>query len=122
MTGVLKPCLSCGEPSEGTRCPDCAAETRRAEPPSKRSKSARARGYDHRWTLVSARARRVQPWCTDCGSTHRLTADHTPTAWARYEAGLPIRVRDVDVVCLACNGARGSSRPGSARWRETFGD
>lgn len=100
---MIKPCLDCGEPTEQTRCADCRL------PDSK--PSAAARGYDYRWSKLSARARKLQPFCSDCYSTEDLTTDHSPTAWARKAAGKPIRLRDVDVVCRSCNGKRGRARP-----------
>lgn len=108
----MKPCIGCGEPVAASRCDECQREIERTYPSTRPSTSATERGYDWRWTQLSRRARRTQPWCTDCGTEDSLTADHSPEAWRRYEAGLPIRLRDVDVVCHPCNVARGSSRPG----------
>lgn len=104
---MLRPCLRCGEPASGTYCPAC-------RPPESKP-SARARGYDANWDKLSARARRLQPFCTDCGSTRDLQLDHTPDAWARKAAGKSIRLRDVAVCCADCNRARGAARGGSAR-------
>ena len=114
----LKPCLSCGEPGENARCTDCATTNKRQYGHSKKTNAA-DRGYDRRWRLLSERARRIQDWCTDCGSPDRLTADHSPKAWERYYAGKPIRLQDIDVVCQACNNDRGSSRPGGERATES---
>lgn len=73
---------------------------------------AAARGYDAAWRRLSERARKLQPFCTDCGTTEDLTADHTPEAWERKRAGKPIRLRDVDVVCRSCNSKRGEAKAG----------
>lgn len=97
-------CVVCGEVSEGTRCP---AHTRRTI-----KRSARDRGYTAAWDELSRRARRLQPFCSDCGTGDDLTADHSPEAWQRQAAGLPIRLTDVDVVCRPCNARRGPARPG----------
>lgn len=107
-----RPCTGCGEAHDnrGPRCEDCA--------PSKtelRKTSPRERGYDAAWDRLSVAARKRQPFCTDCGSEERLTADHKPQAWARKEKGLPLRIEDVEVVCNDCNVRRGSSRPGGPR-------
>lgn len=107
---LLKPCLDCGEPSEGRRCEACAPSAS-----SLRKTSPRERGYDAGWDRLSRTARRLQPWCSDCGTDEHLTADHLPRAWERKAAGLPLRLEDVEVVCNDCNVARGSSRPGSQR-------
>lgn len=104
---TAKPCLDCGELSPESRCSDCTAP--------REDLSSRERGYDSAWDRLSRRARALQPWCQDCGSTDDLTADHTPEGWRRKARGLALRLVDVEVVCQSCNKKRGSSRPGSAR-------
>jgi 5-methylcytosine-specific restriction endonuclease McrA len=102
---TLRPCLDCGEPAAGPRCPEHTVDRK---PP------AAERGYDGAWTRLSKRARRLQPFCTDCGSTEDLQADHTPEAWARKAAGKAIRLQDIRVVCGPCNRAAGAARGPSA--------
>lgn len=102
----MKPCIVCGEPSTTTRC---AEHTTRPVPIVERA-SARARGYTSTWDKLSKRARRLQPFCSDCGTTDNLSTDHSPEAWRRHDAGLPIRLQDVDVVCIPCNNRRGPAR------------
>lgn len=68
------------------------------------------RGYDYAWSKLSAKARALQPFCSDCGRTDHLTADHTTTAWKRKEKGLRVRLKDIDVVCKWCNADRGAAR------------
>ena len=87
---TLRPRLTCGEPADAPRCPEHTIDTK---PP------AADRGYDSAWTKLSKRARRLQPFCTDCGSTERLEADHTPEAWTRKAAGKAIRLSDIRVLC-----------------------
>jgi 5-methylcytosine-specific restriction protein A len=101
---TLRPCIECGEPTDGAHC-------RQHARPSSPKASATQRGYDAAWTRLSARARRLQPFCSDCGATDDLQCDHAPEAWARKAAGKAIRLRDVDVVCGRCNRARGAARP-----------
>lgn len=112
-----RPCLTCGELSEQSRCDLCAptftAASRRTY--EQRRLSPRKRGYDAAWTRLSARARALQPWCSRCGTSEDLTTDHTPQAWARKAEGLPIRLEDVDVLCRSHNASLGSSRPGTER-------
>lgn len=103
---MLKPCIACGEPTDQSRCPD----HRLAEP-----RTQEERGYGWRWDELSRRARRLQNFCTDCGATEGLQADHSPEAWRRRYAGKPIRLKDIDVVCGPCNVKRGEARPGSRR-------
>jgi len=93
---MLKPCATCGEPSSSSYCDQHRPRRDRREFGT--SKSAHARGYTSRWRRLSAEARRLQPWCSDCGATEDLTADHL-----RFPA---YSLRDVDVVCRSCNGKR----------------
>jgi hypothetical protein len=57
----------------------------------------------------------MQSYCSDCGTTEGLQADHLPEAWRAKAEGKPITLRMVDVVCGPCNVARGSARAGSVR-------
>lgn len=98
---TLSPCLSCGEPATGSRCPEHTLDAKG---------SATARGYDAAWHRLSKRARRLQPFCLDCGSTEDLQADHTPEAWQRKASGKAIKLSMIDVVCGPCNRARGAAR------------
>lgn len=107
-------CMTCGQviPAGTTRCTNCDREhdrrrLRKRQPPKTTST---ARGYDAAWKRLSARARKLQPFCSDCGSTHDLQADHTPEAWDRKERGLAVRLKDIDVVCAPCNRKRGAAR------------
>jgi 5-methylcytosine-specific restriction protein A len=101
---TLKPCIVCGEPSAASRCPEHTA---------KPAASPTERGYDWQWTKLSRRARKLQPWCSGCGATEDLQADHSPEAWARKAAGLSVRLRDVQVLCGGCNRAAGAARGSS---------
>lgn len=103
---MLTSCLTCGELSDKAYCQD----HRPASAP--KTLSATERGYDHKWRKLSKRARRIQPFCTDCGSTENLTLDHSPRAWERYYTGKNIRLIDTAVLCMDCNIARGQARPG----------
>lgn len=103
----LSVCLGCGEPTEGTRCGPCAYDHEQdTERPTREQ-----RGYDKAWRRLSERARKLQPFCLDCGATTDLTTDHSPEAWRRRARGLSVRLVDVDVVCQACNNRRGRARP-----------
>jgi 5-methylcytosine-specific restriction protein A len=104
---MMKPCLSCGTPTSTTRCPACRLPDERP--------SATERGYDAAWFRLSKRARKLQPFCSDCFTTEDLTTDHTPQAWRRKAEGKPIRLRDVAVVCRSCNTRRGAARGDRAR-------
>lgn len=109
---TLSPCLDCGEPVVASRCNDCTRVEERAQPD--RKSSATSRGYDWTWTKLSRRARRLQPFCSDCGATKDLQTDHSEEAWRRKAVGLPVRLADVEVVCGPCNRTRGAQRPNQA--------
>lgn len=98
---TLTACIVCGDVTARTRCPLHDRDRGKA--------SAGRRGYDYRWQRLSERARRLQPWCSDCGTSDDLTADHLH--W-------PARgLEDVEVVCRSCNSKRGASRGPLARPR-----
>lgn len=112
---MMSCCATCGEPCDGTYCTD-----HRPHRPDHR------RGRPHRrtdlgttaWMSLSRRARAAQPFCTCCGSTDQLAADHSPRAWARTKTGHAIRLADITVLCQHCNLAAGSSQPGSSRYNQ----
>lgn len=103
---LLKPCVDCGELSQSRRCPEHTP----SPPDHHAGRSSAARGYDYRWQKLSERARKLQPFCLDCGTTEDLTTDHTPEAWKRKAAGKVVRLQDVAVVCRSCNSKRGAAR------------
>ncbi|WP_369022552.1 hypothetical protein [Micrococcus luteus] len=117
MSDLLRPCITCGELSLQARC---------GEHQLQRTPKAGANelGYDYAWQKLSARARRLQPFCEDCGSPEDLTADHSVEAWKRKAAGKVIRLRDISVVCRRCNSERGAARgeKASDQWRKTWGE
>lgn len=108
-------CPDCGavftRDDSKAKCTSCQPVRSTTSPQRERRRgSARARGYDAAWDRLSKRARRLSPLCEDCGTHDDLTTDHSPQAWERRAAGLPIRLRDVSVVCRRCNGERGPAR------------
>ena len=121
-------CSECGavyvRETSGSRCDQCRPtreRTARRIASESRRGTRRSRGYDAAWDRLSARARREQPFCSDCGREDDLTTDHSPEAWERRARGLPVRLRDVDVVCSACNAERGPARGPEAVDRPTMG-
>lgn len=100
---TLKPCLDCGEPSPATRCTDCKA-------PDRHQLTSTARGYDYAWSKLSLRARKMQPFCSDCLTRDDLTVDHSAEAWAAKAAGRSITLAMIEVVCRPCNSRRGAIR------------
>lgn len=99
-------CLVCGRVTDATRCAQHQIKDTRPTPTQ--------RGYDYAWRKLSRLARQLQPWCTDCGATTDLTADHL-----RWPA---LNLADVDVVCRACNSRRGARRTTGGIPRESGTD
>lgn len=112
MTRLASVCPECGAVFERDResayCDECRPPDTR-DLPNRRGTTAE-QGYGARWQRLSKRARRLQPFCSDCGSPDDLTGDHTQEAWRRYYAGKSIRLQDIDVVCRTCNSERGEAR------------
>lgn len=106
-------CPGCGEVVDrqlesGTWCETCKPKDDGMK--DIRRGNRHQRGYDNTWQRLSKRARKLQPFCEDCGSTDDLTGDHTEEAWRRREAGKVIRLQDIAVVCRRCNSERGAAR------------
>ncbi len=108
---LLRPCVDCGEPARCARCPSCRAERVRAVRTAMGPQaSSHAKGYDQAWRALSARARRLQPWCSSCAATTDLTVDHSPEAWQAVAAGRAIPLDLVTVLCRSCNARKGAAR------------
>lgn len=90
---VLKPCLACGEPVDGTRCDQCSR--------AKERERVRRNQRSYRWRILSQRIRRRSPFCERCGSTVALTVDHVvPVSMggAEYDEA------NLRVLCKPCHG------------------
>ncbi|WP_084223689.1 HNH endonuclease [Mycolicibacterium holsaticum] len=98
---TLKPCLVCGEPSSKPRCDEHRPkDTRQRRGPGQAA-------YDPVWRRLSLRARRLQPWCLDCGATEDLTSDHIIPKSLAPEL---VHAREnIAVRCCACNSRRGTT-------------
>lgn len=83
----------CGEPSTDSRCEQHPY-------PELTKPSREKRGYNDAWRKLSKRARELQPWCSDCGTTEDLTADHLQ--WPATT------LKHVDVLCRSCNARKGA--------------
>jgi 5-methylcytosine-specific restriction protein A len=95
-----QPCLDCGAPATGPRCP---VHTRRRD--ANRGTTTQ-RGYGSSWQRVAKAAIARQPWCSDCGATEDLTADHVVM---RVEGGSGDPA-NVEVCCRPCNTRRSNRR------------
>ena len=94
---TLRPCLTCGTPATGPRCPDHTVD----------------RARDHiasfnlgRWKALSKRLRRLSPFCEQCAATVNLTVDHVLPVSQFPE--LTYAVENCRVLCKVCNGKRGN--------------
>lgn len=111
-----RPCIDCGEPTTATRCEPCGDEHERkraARNNAGRGATTSELGYDKEWKKLSARARRMTPWCADdhlgpCKGL--LAADHLPGAWEKAARGKRLTLLDVEVVCARHNALRGARR------------
>ncbi len=103
----LKPCIVCGEPTAESRCEEHTL------PGGPNVAAPRDLGYDTAWDKLSRRARKIQPWCSECFTNDDLTGDHSAKAWKRKAEGKSIRLRDVDVLCRSCNTLKGKARGGT---------
>lgn len=97
---MLKPCLDCGEPSEGTRCD----EHRRAQVRD-RSRARTRRTDTARWKRLSRRLRKLSPFCEFCGATDTLSVDHIIPVSQRPD--LEYVIDNCRILCRSCNSARG---------------
>ena len=129
VTTLSSVCSECGavyvRERSGSKCLECRPPRERTVAlilSEQRRGTARERGYDAAWERLSRRARRLQPFCSDCGREDGLTTDHSPRAWERRAAGLRVRLEDVDVVCRWCNSERGPARGAEAVERPTMAD
>lgn len=96
----LRPCIQCGEPTDGPRCPEHTTDTR-----IRKEKGQAA--YDPVWRKLSLKARKMQPWCQDCNGTDDLTCDHIIPKTVAPE--LVHTIENLAVRCRSCNSRRGAT-------------
>lgn len=100
----MKPCIVCGEPSSGPRCPEHPREPR-----SGKAKTTTAiTGNPTAWKKLSRRLRRMQPWCSvpGCANTE-LTVDHIVPL---VNGGAPFDLANLQVLCRSHNAAKGRGK------------
>jgi 5-methylcytosine-specific restriction endonuclease McrA len=111
---ALKVCAGCfgnfaPQDLKDGRCLPC----RRAKERARGTRTVR--GYDNTWLKLSANAIRQHPYCSRCGSTEDLTADHIVP---RAKGGRNV-FSNVQVLCRACNSAKRDRDGGTGPPRET---
>ena len=90
---ITKPCLACGEPTEGSRCPDC-------RPPGAADRTHPAL-KTARWQRISRRLRKASPFCQACGATTNLHVDHIIPLGE--DDSLAYELLNLRVLCRDCN-------------------
>ena len=101
---MRSPCTACGEPHDGPgRCPDCRREADTAR--DRTRDPSRSHQGTARWTKLSARLRRIAPFCETCGSTKLLEVDHILPVVEFPE--LVYIIENLRVLCRRCNRSRG---------------
>lgn len=99
-----RPCTVCGGPHDGPgRCPDCARAADNAR--DRVRDRSNAHWNTTRWKKLSARARKLSPFCEICGSRHRLETDHILPIVEFPE--LTYVIENCRVLCRTHNRARG---------------
>lgn len=100
MALLPRPCAQCGTVVRNSHlCINCKRK-REAQRPARQ-----IRGYDSQWQQLSRYARAAQPWCSRCGSSKDLTADHiVPLA-----SGGSSTLSNIQVLCRKCNSSKGKS-------------
>jgi 5-methylcytosine-specific restriction endonuclease McrA len=94
---ALVHCLDCGQLSERSRCQRCARARRG---------TTSARGYGAAHQRRARQTIAAQPFCSICGATTDLTADHiVPLARGGHPHG------ELRVLCRRCNSSRGAQAP-----------
>ncbi|WP_099022637.1 HNH endonuclease [Mycolicibacterium palauense] len=99
---TARPCATCGEViATGTYCDEHTPKDCRVR------RGPGQAAHDQVWRALSIRARRAQPWCSDCGATEDLTADHVIPKSAAPE--LVHAPENLAVRCRSCNARRGQT-------------
>lgn len=81
----MKTCIDCGTViGSGPRCDPCRREQERHDRRGRvERKRPRKIGYDAAWDRLSREARRMQPFCSDCGSRDEdLSGESVPPSCA----------------------------------------
>jgi 5-methylcytosine-specific restriction endonuclease McrA len=92
-----RPCSGCGVLVRDSRCSACARLQQARNPRRRHNK------YDYEWQKMSRLARSLQPWCSKCGATKDLTADHILSI---AQGGLNT-LDNISVLCRKCNSSKG---------------
>lgn len=105
----LRPCLDCGRPSSGSRCPTHQAKRERERPQRPTNLTRDHAEQERRAAAVAAHRATHGEWCPGWGdrpahdvtAPNILTADHDIAVAAGGDPHGPLTVR-----CRVCNGAK----------------
>lgn len=104
---VAQPCLTCRKPTtNGARCGICEPEYRRAREAKRNRPTAKQRGYDATYRANRRATIAAQPWCDECGSPFKLTADHI----VQPRHGGDSSRENLRTLCSTCNSRRGGQQ------------
>jgi len=98
MKRFNSPCLYCGVVSRGSTCRQCTAVIQSHDI----NRQIRNKQYDYKWQKLSRYARTIQPYCSRCGSSRDLTADHILSL---ADGGQNI-LENIMVLCRSCNSSK----------------
>lgn len=97
---MMRPCLDCGEPTDGPRCPEHTTTDTRVRD------KAHVHTNTARWKALSKRLRKLSPFCELCGAIEQLSVDHILPVSEAPE--LAYAEENCRIACLTCNGRRGN--------------
>ena len=98
MKRFNSPCLYCGVVSRGSTCRQCTAVIQSRDI----NRKIRNKQYDYKWQKLSRYARTIQPYCSRCGSSRDLTADHILSL---ADGGQNI-LENIMILCRSCNSSK----------------
>jgi 5-methylcytosine-specific restriction enzyme A len=103
----LRRCLDCPKLTLESRCPEHKRAHQRARDFARRGDPMRQLRRSAAWAKLSREAREAQPWCTRCGTTQDLTADHVVSP---LRGGAPLDPANVQVLCRPCQNKKGDQQ------------
>lgn len=98
---IARPCIGCGDLlASGSYCHAC-------RPANQQPRRGLGQASDDPvWRRLSLKARKQQPWCSNCNTDRDLTGDHLLPVCDYPE--LVHAIENIDVLCRSCNSRRGN--------------
>jgi 5-methylcytosine-specific restriction protein A len=106
---MLRPCLTCGRPSPGSRCPEHTRARQRARDLARSGDPIRVFRRSAAWIRTSREFRATHPAvCMLCGATDRpLTTGHIIPLAQCLGSGLELDWGNLRVECTPCQNRQG---------------